>query len=172
MLELRFSHFRGWVWRYTPVEQSALDTRLNLLYGGRFNPRVLFALLYTSTSVQGAKAEFIRSAKLTNQAPELLLPKMLHQIEANLQKVVDLTDKGNRTFLGCSFKDLVGNDWTPTQKIGAQLHGFCDAILSYSAVDPKHKNLNLYIVNPTAVSVVASTVIRTMPDWDHVKLTR
>jgi hypothetical protein len=126
-------------------------------------------MLYTSTSMQGAKAEFIKSAKLARRAPELLLPKMLHQIEVNLHKVVDLTDKRNRKFLNCSFKELVGNDWTLTQKIGTQLSHVCEAILSYSAADPKHKNLNLYIINPNSVSVVDSSIIQTMPDWDSIK---
>lgn len=105
-------------------------------------------MLYTSLSVQGAKAEFIKSATLLKTDPESLLPRMLHQIEVSSLKVIDLTDKRNRKFLNCSFKELVGNDWTLTQKIGTQLSHVCDAILSYSAADPKHKNLNLYIINP------------------------
>jgi len=172
LLELRILQFSGLVWRYTPVAQSALDTQLSLLYGGRFNPRVLFGMLYTSTSLQGAKAEFMKAAKLAGQAPELLLPQMLHQIEVNLQRVADLTDKRSLEFLDSSFEELIGTDWTLTQKIGVQLHNICDAILSYSAADPKHRNLNLYIINPTTVSVVASTVIRTMSDWDHLKPVR
>ena len=146
-----------------------MDTERSLANGGRFNPRLLFAMLYTSTSIQGAKAEFIKAAKLSQQPPELLLPKMLHQIEVNLQKVIDLTDKKNRQFLGCSIEELIGDDWMPTQRIGIKLRNFCDAILSYSAVDPKHKNLNLYIINPTAVAVFGSTKIQTMADWDHIK---
>ncbi len=169
---MNLTQFSGIVWRYTAIEQPPLDTERSLSNGGRFNPRLLFALLYTLTSIQGAKAEFIKSAKLARRTPELLLPKMLHQIEVNLQKVVDLTDKNNRKFLGCSFEELVGNDWTPTQKIGAQMRNICDAILSYSAADPKHKNLNLYIIKPTTVSVVASTIIQTMPDWDQIKVAR
>jgi len=170
--ELRFSPFSGLVWRYTPVAQTPLDTQLSFMYGGRFNPKVLFGMLYTSTSLQGAKAEFMKAARLTGQTPELLLPQMLHQIDVNLQSVADLTDKRNLKFFGYALEELLGDDWTPTQKIGTQLHNICDAILSYSAADPKHKNLNLYIVNPAAVSVVASTTIRTMPDWDRIKPAR
>jgi len=94
---------------------------------------------------------------------------MLHQIEVNLHKVVDLTDKRNRQFLKCSFKELIGNDWTLTQKIGIQLSYVCEAILSYSAADPRHKNLNLYIINPNSVSVVDSTMMQTMSAWDSIK---
>jgi RES domain-containing protein len=97
---------------------------------------------------------------------------MLHQLDVNLQKVVDLTDKRNRYFLGCSLEELIRDDWTPTQKIGVQLRNICDAILSYSAADPRHRNLNLYIINPATVSVVSSTVIRTMSAWDHIKPAR
>jgi RES domain-containing protein len=166
---LYLTQFSGIVWRYTAIEQPPLSTELGLSYGGCFNPRLLFAMLYTSTSMQGAKAEFIKSAKLAERAPELLLPKMLHQIEVNLHKVVDLTDKRNRQFLKCSFKELIGDDWAPTQKIGIQLYNVCEAILSYSAADPKHKNLNLYIINPNSASVIDSIVIQTMSDWDSIK---
>ena len=126
-------------------------------------------MLYTSLSVQGAKAEFIKSAKLIKADPKSLLPRVLHQIEAHLSKVVNLTDKRNRQFLNCSVADLIGDDWTLTQKIGNQLRNVCEAILSYSAADSKHKNLNLYIINPNSVSVVDSTMIQTMFDWDSIK---
>jgi len=169
---VNLTQFSGVVWRYTAIEQQPLDTERNLSYGGRFNPRLLFAMLYTSTSIQGAKAEFIKSANLSQRPPELLLPKMLHQIEVNQQNVIDLTDKKNRRFLGCSIEELIGEDWTATQKIGTQLRNFCDAILSYSAVDPKHKNLNLYIINSSLVSVVDSTKIQALGDWDHIKSVR
>lgn len=166
---MNLTPFSGVVWRYTAIEQAPLDIERSLTNGGRFNPRLRFAMLYTSTSIHGAKAEFIRSAKLADQIPELLLPKMLHQIEVDLQKVIDLTDKQNRKFLGCSLEELIGDDWVLTQKIGTQLRSFCDAILSYSAADSKHKNLNLYIINSGSVAVVDSTKIQTMADWDHIK---
>lgn len=169
MLSLRFSEFSGIVWRHTAVVQPPLDMLPNASRGGRFNPAFSFPMLYTSISVRGAKAEFIKSTRAYKVAPESLLPRMFHQLEISLQKVVDLTDKRNRRFLGCSFEDLIGNNWTPTQKIGIKLRNICDAILSYSAADLKHKNLNLYIINSTTVSVVTSTVIRTMSDWDYLK---
>jgi len=170
--ELRFSPFSRLVWRYTPVEQTALDTQPSFLYGGRFNPRAEFGMLYTSTSLQGAKAEFMKAAKLAAQDPDFLLPQMLHQIEVNFEKVVDLTDQKNLSFFGYSFEELIGDDWTPTQKIGTQLRNFCDAILSYSAADPKHKNFNLYIINPGSVAVVGSTKIQAMVDWNQIKPVR
>lgn len=169
MLRLRFTNFSGVVWRHTAIEQPPLDVLLNASRGGRFNPPMSFPMLYTSMTVIGAKAEFIKSARAVNADPELLLPRMLHQIEVNPQNVVDLTDKRNRDFFGCSFKELIGKDWTQTQKIGTQLHNVCDAILSYSAADSKHKNLNLYIINPISISVSESTMIQKMSDWDYIK---
>jgi RES domain-containing protein len=169
---LRFSEFNGIVWRHTAVVQPPLDMLLNASRGGRFNPPISFPMLYTSISVQGVKAEFIKSAKTFKVDPESLLPRMLHQVEVNLRKVVDLTDVGNRKFLGCSLEELIGDDWGSTQEIGTQLRYICDAILSYSAADPKHKNLNLYIVNPSSVVLAGSTKIQTMADWEHVNLVR
>ena len=169
MLNLRFADFSGIVYRHTAIVQPPLDMLLNAAHGGRFNPPISFPMLYTSLNAQGAKAEFIKSAETFKATPESLLPRMLHQIEVDLRKVVDLTDARNRKFLGCSLEELIGDDWTPTQKIGTRLRYFCDAILSYSAADPKHKNLNLYIINPNSVAVVDSTKIQTMDDWDSIK---
>ncbi len=169
MLKLHIAEFHGMVYRHTAIVQPPLDMLLNAARGGRFNPPISFPMLYTSLTVQGAKAEFIKSAETFKVTPVSLLPRMLHQIEVDLRKVVDLTDVANRKFLGCSRADLIGDDWTLTQKIGTQLRNLCDAILSYSAADPKHQNLNLYIINPKSVAVVGSTKIQTMADWDEIK---
>jgi len=42
-------------------------------------------------------------------------------------------------------------------------------ILSCSSADPKHKNLNLYIINLRLVAVVDSTKIQTLAEWDQIK---
>lgn len=124
-------------------------------------------MLYTALSVAGAKAEFVKSAFLINVKPESLLPRMLHEIEVGLYKVVDLTDKRNRRVLGCSVAELIGEDWSRTRQIGVQLQGLCDAILSYSAVKVRQKNLNLYLVNPHSATIISSHLIQTMNDWEH-----
>jgi len=80
---LRFFEFSGIVWRHTAAVPPPLDMLPNASRGGRFNPAFSFPMLYTSISVQGAKAEFIKSARIYQTAPEALLPRMLHQLDVN-----------------------------------------------------------------------------------------
>ncbi len=88
---------------------------LNALRGGRFNQRFSFPMLYTALSVHGAKAEFVKSAGLIKADPESFLPRMLHQLEVNLQSVTDLTDQRNRDFLHCSLLIQKMSDWDMIQ---------------------------------------------------------
>jgi hypothetical protein len=44
----------------------------------------------------------------------------------------------------------------------------CDAILTYSAAAPKEMNLNLYEAGIRYASVIASSIIDDMSDWDKV----
>lgn len=165
MPDLRLSQFEGIVWRHTALGDHPLDAQGSLIYGGRFNPPVSFQMLYTSLSIAGVKAEFLEFAKFRQTNPSFLLPRELHQLHVVLDKVIDLTDSHNRKLLNCTTRDLVGKDWTLTQNIGMQLHGLCEAILSYSATTPKERNLILYEIGIRHVSVIASSIIEDMPDW-------
>lgn len=136
------------------------------MYGGRFNPSAAFQMLYTSLSIKGVQAEFLKFAQARSVNPFDLLPRELHQLYAELDYVVDLTDRHNRKLLKCSIQKLTHKDWQETQKIGLLLQDECDAILTYSAAAPKVMNLNLYEAGIRGVTVIASHVIRDIPDWD------
>jgi RES domain-containing protein len=166
--EFRISKFQGIIWRQTAVGALPLDTQGSLIYGGRFNPPALLPILYTSLSIAGVKAEFLKFAKFRGANPNILLPRELHQLWVGLETVIDLTDSYNRKLLNISVQALVGKNLILTQKIGLQLNGLCDAILTYSAAVPKEKNLNLYEAGTRHVSVIASSIIDDMSDWDKV----
>jgi hypothetical protein len=98
----------------------------------------------------------------------LLSAFILSTHKAVLLKAIDLTDSHNRKFLNCSTRDLVRKDWDLTQKIGVQLNGVCDAIISYSAAAPKGKNLILYETGIRHISILASSIIDDMSDWNKI----
>jgi hypothetical protein len=127
-------------------------------------------MLYTSLSVKGVKAEFLKFAKSRDTKPNELLPREIHQLFVKLERIIDLTDSYNRKRLKCSSQSLIRKDWKLTQKIGMQLVGICDAIISYSAVAPKEKNLILYEAGIRHVSIMASSIADDMSDWDNVIL--
>jgi len=156
------------VWRQTAFGVHPLDAQGSLTYGGRFNPPALFQLLYTSLSPKGVKAEFIKFSKSRGKRPEELLPREAHQLFVALSKVIDLTDSHNRNLLNCSARDLVRKDWDLTQKIGVQLSVVCEAIISYSAAASREKNLILYEAGIRRVSIIASSILDKMSDWDKI----
>jgi RES domain-containing protein len=166
--DFSFIKFNGVIWRQTAVGMHPLDTQGSFTYGGRFNPPFLFQILYTSLSITGVKAEFLKFTKVRDRNPSVLLPRELHQLGVSLEKVVDLTSSYNRKLLKCSVKDLIRKNWSLTQNIGLQLKGWCDAILTYSAADPNEKNLCLFESGIRQVSVIASSIIEDMSDWDKV----
>lgn len=168
MPDFRFVKFDDMVCRQTAFGNHPLGAQGSLAYGGRFNPPALFQLLYTSLSPKGVKAEFIKFSKSRGQRPEELLPREAHQLFVTLHKVIDLTDSHNRKLLNCSARDLVGDDWKLTQKIGMRFNGVCDAIISFSAAAPKEKNLILYESGIRHVVILASSVIVEMSEWDKI----
>jgi RES domain-containing protein len=140
-----------------------------VIYGGRFNPPASFQALYTALSIAGVQAEFLKFAKLRDTNPSVLLPRELHQLHVNLEKVVDLTDDYNRKLLNTTVHDLTQKNWEITRKIGLHLLGRCDAILTYSAAAPREKVLVLYESGIRSVEILASTVIGAMTDWKKVE---
>jgi RES domain-containing protein len=112
--EFRIRKLEGVCWRQTALGDHPLDTKGSLLYGGRFNPPALFQMLYTSLSITGVEAEFLKFAKSRGANPDVLLPREVHQLWADLEKVIDLTDRHNRKLLNCSVQDLIRREWRLT----------------------------------------------------------
>lgn len=94
MPEFRFRKFAGFVWRQTARGMHALNTGGSFMYGGRFNPSGAFQMLYTSLSIKGVQAEFLKFAQARSVNPFDLLPRELHQLYAELDPDWDVAAQG------------------------------------------------------------------------------
>lgn len=94
--------------------------------GGRFNPPHSFPVLYLCLTRPCVVAELTRQAERQGLNVDALLPRELFEFSADLDKVLDLTDKATRDALGIAPPDLVREDHRFTQEIGeaAHEHGF------------------------------------------------
>jgi RES domain-containing protein len=94
--------------------------------GGRFNPPHSFPVLYLCLTRPCVVAELTRQAHHQGLNVADLLPRELWQIEATLDKVLDLTDDGTLAQLSLDRRDLIRDDYGLTQELGetAHQHGF------------------------------------------------
>lgn len=94
--------------------------------GGRFNPPHSFPVLYLCLTRPCVVAELTRQAERQGLNVDALLPRELFEFSADLDKVLDLTDKATRDALGIAPPDLIREDHRFTQEIGeaAHEHGF------------------------------------------------
>lgn len=101
-----------------------------LRVGGRYNPADEFGALYLAESEDACRAEVMRRID-----PDVTLS--LGKLEIDLEAVCDLTDPAVRQALRVSHAELVGDDWSITQKIGRTLRnaGF-EGLLAPSAAGP------------------------------------
>lgn len=102
--------------------------------GGRFNPPQSFAVLYLCTTPSCAAAELARLAHRQGLAVEHLLPRELWSIQANLNRVLDLTDSAVLRTLELETEDLIRDEYQLTNEIGeAAFEQRFQAILAQSA---------------------------------------
>lgn len=103
-------------------------------FGGRFNPRRSFPVIYLCTTRPCVVAELTRQAQRQSLAVDDLLPRELWRLTVELTKVLDLTNPATVQALGVRPADLVRDDLRLTREIGeaAHAHHF-QAIRSASA---------------------------------------
>jgi len=94
--------------------------------GGRFNPPHSFPVLYLCLTRPCVVAELTRQAQRQGLTIGDLLPRELWQLNADLTKVLDLTEPSTLTTLDISADDLTRDDHRFTQELGeaAHQHGF------------------------------------------------
>ena len=103
-------------------------------YGGRFNPPGSFPVLYLCTTQACAAAELRRRAEQQKVAVETFLPRKLWEIQAILERVLDLTDQTILRTFDITGADLVRDDRTLTHEVGGAAHSDgLQAILTPSA---------------------------------------
>lgn len=126
----------GRTFRYTNARREPLSGEGARRFGGRYNPRELFPVVYLAQPVQACMRELERAAKTQNLDVERFLgvPQVLHTIELTQIGVLDLTGAETRDRLGLEASDLVGAHG-PCQEVGhaawfLEFHG----VLAPSAV--------------------------------------
>jgi len=137
-------------------------------YGGRWNPPGLRAVYLSSsplTAVREAYQVFLHHGIPAAQ----VRPRVLAGLRIQALALLDLTDARLRRRLGFRLRDLVGEDWATTQRLGGeawtQRLGRCAAELGFeglrapSAHDRGGTNLVLYpdhLLPGSGISVVAA----------------
>lgn len=128
---------------HTGLDEAALKGSKRA--GGRFNPAGEFGALYLSREKGTAIAELKRRAARTGIDREELLPRVLLVVEAELQKVLDLTNPEIRSSWGLTAADLGSDDHRPCREVAhaAREAGY-EAILFPSAADESGRNLAVF----------------------------
>lgn len=113
--------------------------------GGRFNPPGEFGAIYVSLEKDTAIAELKRRAAQTGIGVDKLLPRILHLIEASLQRVLDLTDEETRRNWGLPIEEITSDDPQPCQEVGraARKAGY-EAVLFPSAAREGGRNVAVF----------------------------
>jgi len=108
------------------------------LAGGRYNAPETFGALYLGESPETCRAELARQGRPARAR------FVLGAFRVTLSKVCDLTDPAVLRALGVARDDLVRDDWTMTQALGALIReaGF-EAALVPSVAGP-HVNLVIF----------------------------
>lgn len=108
-------------------------------HGGRFNPPHSFPVLYLCLTRPCVIAEVTRQAQRQGLTVADLLPRELWQLNADLTKILDLTDPATLRALDISGDDLTRDDHRFTQELGeaAHQHGF-NGIRTPSATGVDH----------------------------------
>lgn len=88
--------------------------------GARWNPPGRFRTVYTSLDVETAVAEALAHFRHYGLPMARAMPRVIVSLEAQLQRVLDLTDGRVRRMLGVSEKRLLNEPWRQTQKRGRE----------------------------------------------------
>lgn len=107
--------FRGRVWRHIPKWGHVLNFHHLLHAGGRFNRAGEYGALYTSLSVDGARAEHAKWLALA-AAEQIDPPRDLVALDLAVRPVVNLSDPTVRRELGVNV-DVITSDRTRDREI-------------------------------------------------------
>jgi len=153
----RTASFVGRVWRYVPRRAHPLHVGFILRAAGRWNRPGEYGCLYTTMSVDGARAEYLRSLAHVGITPEQDAERDLASIRVRVSPMLDLTSRAARNKVartlgledGLRVRRLRGDDAADLLLClaiadWARAEGY-PAIMSPSAADRSAKNLNVYI---------------------------
>lgn len=110
----------GTAYRYTASRRDPLSGAGARLFGGRWNPKDIFATIYLASPVEACAGEVERAALALGTVPEIMLkaPYLLHTVEAKSLRVLDLRGEPALAQVGLSMADILDDDWTACQTVG------------------------------------------------------
>lgn len=114
------SPFSGQAFRYTAARRDPLSGAGARLFGGRWNPRGLYATTYLALPESACMGELDRAARSQQMtAGELLqAPRMFHTLQVTELPVLDLRQADALERVGLSADDIAGDEWDACQSVG------------------------------------------------------
>ncbi|WEG08921.1 RES domain-containing protein [Microbacterium horticulturae] len=106
--------------RYTAARRDPLSGAGARLFGGRWNPKDIFATIYLAQPLAACLGEVERTAKSQSTTPDVLLRASytLHEINVTNLPVLDLRDEHALAHVGLTLADISDPDWTACQAVG------------------------------------------------------
>jgi RES domain-containing protein len=110
----------GLAYRFTNARRDPLSGEGSYEFGGRWNPRGVFAAIYLALPQATAMLEFQRRAEAAAMDPLDMLRAgyILHTIEVHDLPVLDLRDEQALAAVGLGQEDITAEDWTACQSVG------------------------------------------------------
>lgn len=110
----------GETFRYTTARRDALSGAGARLFGGRWNPKDIFATIYLATPLDACLGELERAAESQQTPVQTMLevPYRLHTISVQRLGVLDLRKPSALAAVGLNEADIADQDWTACQAVG------------------------------------------------------
>lgn len=118
--DLGTTTWSGTVYRYTAAIYEPLSGEGAYRFGGRWNPRRTFPVIYLAEPLPAAMLEFRRLAEASAIDPAALMRRgyTLHTIDVVELPVLDLRPPEALAFVGLGAEDIADEDWSACQSVG------------------------------------------------------
>ncbi|GAB3552208.1 RES family NAD+ phosphorylase [Arthrobacter tumbae] len=112
--------FSGLAYRYTATRRDPLSGAGARLFGGRWNPRGIYAATYLAIPESACMGELDRAAASQGMAAVTFLeaPKTFHSLTVTNLPVLDLRAAEMLEQVGLTMDDIAGDEWDACQSVG------------------------------------------------------